>query len=773
MTSKTPGNRIFSISGPFTILPLQNIHLAGNLLQLWPIYRLLHNQHIKSSNLTLEKATTFGNAYSVATHFISINTISMNYHILLEKQLKKYLSAQQMQDPALKKLLAAINDSYLDFEFNKTSETEQKKDEQLLKENQLALERVSLVASANSSGVLLTDATGRIFWSNEAYRTLTGYSVEELIGKRPIDLARGPLSDRNMLRNMVRAYTLRKSFAIEIMYYRKDGTSFWGRVKGQPILDADGKITQYFSIIEDITKEKDAENILRMSEEKYRNIIANMNLGLIEVDFEGRIQYANQSFTVMSGFDLSELIGHKATDILTHDENTEVVDAKNTKRQNGESDAYELLIRNKAGEDKYWLISGAPRYNDLGEIIGSIGIHLDITAHKLQEKELIEARRRAEESLHAKEEFLANMSHEIRTPLNAIIGMVRELGREQLAPKQQAYLDNAKAASQHLLSVVNNILDMSKIEAGEFQLENRHFSLRDVIMETLSIVSSNAMEKLLKLRVNISSEILPALIGDPSRIRQALINLVSNSIKFTEYGYIAIDCKVEETLEHEQRICLSVTDTGIGIDEAYMKNLFKKFTQEDKSTARKYGGTGLGLAITLELIELMGGHIEVRSDKGKGTCFELHFSLHRGDASQIESAPAPGNFSVLNGLNVLLVEDNEMNRMVAINTLSYFGVVVTQAENGLIALQKLKKNSYDLILMDLHMPEMDGIEATKVIRQQLKLTLPIVALTASAFKKEVDQCTEAGMNDYVTKPFEENMLLQTIVRNVLAMRARS
>ena len=768
--------------------------------------------------------------------------------------------------------------------------TIRKNNDHKLKENRKELQRLSLVASANTNGVLLTDPSGRIFWSNESYLEMTDYSMDELIDKRPIDVARGPKSDGSQIRNMIKAYALGKSFTIEVAYYRKNGSWFWGRVKGQPILDPEQNVIQYFSIIEDIsqekardeqikrlslvasanskgvfflnnditiawantayesitgytqdelkdknpvhlffneqtdpaiiarmrekdtkgedfteeflhkkkdgsvfwarlnmqfvtddagkisqrfgvlddiTKEKDAEQAVRIREEKYRSIIANMNLGLLEVDNNEIIQYANQSFMNMSGFSDAELIGNKPSDFFISGENIEVIKSKNEQRTQGISDAYEIPVRDKKGDLRYWLISGAPRYNDKGEIIGSIGIHLDVTKQKLQELELIEARKKAEGASEAKETFLANMSHEIRTPLNAIIGMLRELSKETVNNKQRAYLNNANAASRHLLSIINNILDISKIEAGEFQLEKRHISMVDVINETVSIISSNAEEKLIDIQTSFAADLKPALIGDPVRIRQILINLLGNSIKFTEKGYIHIECTIKKTSHYEQYVQISIMDTGIGMDKAFLKDLFKKFSQENKSTAIKYGGTGLGMAITYQLVQLMGGSIEISSEKGKGTQVDLLLPMPIGNINEIEKSVDTDNFNELRGLKVLLAEDNELNRIVAINTLSYFGLQTTEAENGLIAIEKLKNNHFDVILMDLHMPEMDGLQATRVIRQELKSDIPIIALTANAFKKEIEQCLEAGMNDFVTKPFEESVLLQSLLKHVL------
>jgi PAS domain S-box-containing protein len=636
------------------------------------------------------------------------------------------------------------------------------------KQQEEQIQRLSLVASANSKGVFILGSDRAIVWVNPAYLRITGYEESELLGSNPAVLFMNPETDASMLQRMIEKDKAAQNFTEEFIHNRKDGSTFWARLNMQFVVDTNGEVTNRFGVLEDITNEKDAENILRLREEKYRNIIANMNLGLIEVDNTDHIQFVNNSFTEMSGFEPDEAIGKKASDLFVSGENIDIVQQKSEKRKGGESDAYELPIRNKRGELKYWLVSGAPRFNDQGEVIGSIGIHLDITEQKKQELELIDARKKAEESSMAKEEFLANMSHEIRTPLNAIIGMLRELTKVVMEPKQQSFLRNADTASRHLLSIINNILDMSKIEAGEFQLDTCHFSLRDTINETVTIISNDASEKLLKVKVNISDKLQPALVGDPARIRQILINILGNAIKFTDKGYIKIHCDVTESNDYQQLISLTITDTGVGMDQQYLNddNLFKKFSQEDKSTARKYGGTGLGMAISYELIQLMGGSVSVTSEKGKGTSVQLRFPLPIGDSNQIESSVVKYNFNALKGLRILLAEDNEMNRLVAINTLSYYGMDVTEAENGQIAVELLNAQQFDLVLMDLHMPIMDGMAATNIIRKQLNLNIPIIALTANAFKKEVDLCLAAGMNDYVTKPFEEHLLLLSILKQV-------
>ena len=515
----------------------------------------------------------------------------------------------------------------------------------------------------------------------------------------------------------------------------------------------------------DITSRKRYERNLKNQEEKFRNIIANMQLGIVEVDAEDSIRYVNQNFCKISGYNEDDLIGKKTIDFSMYDKNREIIEAKNKLRERGISDYYEIQVESKEGENRWWLISGAPNYDDRGNFTGSIGIHLDITQQKNLEKELVKAKLDAEGSSRAKENFLANMSHEIRTPLNAIIGMVRELSRETLSLKQNQLLNNARTAAEHLLSIINNVLDISKIEAGLLQLDERHFSLKEIIEDTCRIMTTDAAEKLITLNTHVSDKIKPALIGDPARIRQILINVVGNSVKFTQKGTILIDSAVEETSDESQKICITVSDTGEGMNEEFIKDLFKKFSQEDISISRKYGGTGLGMAITYELVQLMNGTIEVTSEKNKGTKFEILLPFKLGEPEKIESEKRREGIDQLKNIRVLLAEDNQINRLVATNTLKNYGMKVTETENGKDALEKLKTEAFDVILMDLQMPVMDGIEATRIIRKELKLATPIIALTANAFRKELDICLASGMNDYVIKPFEENTLIRSILKN--------
>lgn len=537
----------------------------------------------------------------------------------------------------------------------------------------------------------------------------------------------------------------------------------WVEIASSFSFQREDGVRVYTGILTDITQRKMIEETLRIREEKYRNITANMRLGLLEVDNEETISFANQSFCDMSGYTLDELIGRNASQLLLNGEAEEVIKEKNELRRQGQSDAYELCLRNKNGEQKWWLISGAPHYNDKNELIGSIGIHLDITNQKKLELELTEAKLQAERSAQAKELFLANMSHEIRTPMNAIIGMGQQLQKTVLTNRQSLFLDAINNSADHLLVIINDILDISKIEAGRLNLENIGFNISALVKSAVQAMQLKAEEKGLQLEIGLDERIHPVLMGDPYRIKQVLLNLVSNAIKFTEKGSVRIECTLVQEEGDRQFVGMSITDTGIGMDESFTSMLFTKFSQEDTSIARKYGGTGLGMSISKKLLEMMDGSIAVKSKKNEGTCISFKLPLLKGEAADLaEKEELEIDTAILKGSRILLVEDNEMNRLVATTVLEHYGVVFREAVNGQEAIDILREETFDLVLMDVQMPVMNGIEATGHIRAEISKDIPIIALTANAIKGENDKCLQAGMNAYVTKPFEEEVLIKTI-----------
>ncbi|MCA6362156.1 MAG: PAS domain S-box protein [Bacteroidetes bacterium] len=515
----------------------------------------------------------------------------------------------------------------------------------------------------------------------------------------------------------------------------------------------------------DITAAKRYEQKLQEQEEKYRGIIENMNLGLIEVDLEEKIVYANQSFCNISGYTTDELLGRKTYDLLLPKELRQTFNSRQKERNQGISDAYEMQVRNKRGEARWWMISGAPMYDSKGTVIGSIGVHVDITDQMELEEQLRTARKLAEESAKAKESFMINMSHEIRTPMNAISGFGEQLLNTPLSGKQRTFVNAINSASANLLVIINDILDFSKIEAGQLTVERITFSLVDVVKTVCSILFSKAEEKGILLECKIDENLTPVLIGDPFRITQVLINLIGNSIKFTEQGKVSVQVTVIQNAKLGQEIELAVSDTGIGMSNEFLTQMFGKFSQEDDSTARMYGGTGLGMAITRELVELMGGSISVASTKGLGSVFKVNLLLPAGNSSDISvQHPDITPDGQLSGKTILLAEDNSYNQLLATTILERYGAEVIVCNDGAEAVLALEKRDADVVLMDVQMPVMDGVECTGIIRQLYGTGLPVVALTANALTGEREKCIAAGMDDFLSKPFEEQQLIQKVFK---------
>jgi CheY-like chemotaxis protein/HPt (histidine-containing phosphotransfer) domain-containing protein len=383
------------------------------------------------------------------------------------------------------------------------------------------------------------------------------------------------------------------------------------------------------------------------------------------------------------------------------------------------------------------------------------------------------AKERAEQANRAKSEFLANMSHEIRTPMNGIIGMTERALGTDLTEEQQHYLVMVKSSAEALLSLTDDILDFSKVEAGKLELEEIDFSLRDNLSEALKVLGIWANDKSIELACDVDPKLPDTLSGDPTRLRQVVVNLVGNAIKFSDHGQVAVRAAEEARQDGQITVHFTVTDTGIGIPLEKQQSIFQPFIQADGSTTRKFGGTGLGLTISRQLVEAMGGRIWVDSSPGSGSTFHFTVLLRSGSATVAGSESTASKSSqgsqplpfIDQGLHILVVEDNEVNRELALSLLSKYGHSVVLVNNGLEALSALEKESFHLVLMDLQMPVMGGIEATAAIRQKEKNTgahIPIVAMTARAVDEDRENCLAAGMDGHVSKPIRIKNLFEVI-----------
>lgn len=536
-----------------------------------------------------------------------------------------------------------------------------------------------------------------------------------------------------------------------------------------------GHLWQY----RDITQQRNSQLAIKESEEKYRGIIENMELGLLEVGLDQTIIKPYPIFCDMLGYTQEELIGKNAEELLLPEEFRQTLHEQEAQRLEAKASVYEIQIKKKDGSKIWVLISGAPITDPQGNVTGSLGIHYDITARRLLEQDLSQAKDRAEKAQLAERQFLANMSHEIRTPMNAVIGMTHLLYETKPNELQKEYLDSLRFSADSLMAIISNILDLSKIGAGEVEFESKPFDLVQLIHSLQRTFQFKVREKPISTVIDIDPAIQHLVVGDSTRLNQIFTNLLGNASKFTQRGTIGIKATLLEKTMDDYLIEFRVHDTGIGIAKEKQETIFQNFKQADLSITRNFGGTGLGLTIVKELVELQHGSIKLESELGKGSVFifNLPFKSAGLAASNPVTEPEENQTdidAVLHDLQVLLVEDNVMNQKLASRILSKWGAQYKIASDGEIAVQASKEQKYDLILMDIHMPNMDGCEATTLIRSAVNNPnqgTPIIALTAAALLEEKTRALEAGMNDFITKPFSPRILKEQVLKTLGFKRA--
>lgn len=535
----------------------------------------------------------------------------------------------------------------------------------------------------------------------------------------------------------------------------------------EPEFDAAGQVTGWFAVVTDITDRKRAQD----DQALLAAVVQSSGDAIISKTIDGHILSWNTGAERLFGYEASEVLGRKITLIIPperHDEEDMILGRLMCRER---IEHYETMRMAKDGRLINISLTVSPLCDSAGRIIGASKIARDITEQKRIEKELQDAFEKARDANSAKSEFLANMSHELRTPLNAVIGLADLLQTPGLSPEnRQEFTQTLQLSAQQLLQLINDLLDVSKLETQQMQLEKVPFSIEDIMTEIVTIYSVKALEQNIKLVVQSKLGVCANVIGDPLRFRQVLMNLVSNAVKFTEKGGVTVRITGHKNpADGKANIAIEVSDTGIGIAQENLDAIFNKFVQGDTSITRKYGGTGLGLSITKTLVELMGGMVAVQSELGKGSCFKvmIPFSRHEKKlALGTASPPADAAQIARQRRHILLVEDYPANILVATTMLDQLNCSYEVASTGHEALEKLKQQCFDLVLMDVQMPEMDGLTATRLLREWEtetgKSRTPVVGVTAFALMGDKERCLESGMDDYITKPFQSETLEQKL-----------
>jgi PAS domain S-box-containing protein len=508
---------------------------------------------------------------------------------------------------------------------------------------------------------------------------------------------------------------------------------------------------------------------------KAQKLLSDYSLSLIEashdplfaINTQGKITDRNDASARVTGISREKLIGTNFFDYFTEPQKARKLYLDVF--ENGFVTDSPLRFRHKKGKLTDVLFNGSVYKDEKGNVVGVVIVARDVTALKKNENKLIEAKIKAEEAVKSKQQFLSNMSHEIRTPMNAIIGFTKVLLKTDLNRKQQEYLSAIEISGDTLIVLINDILDLAKVDAGKMIFEKSAFKVTSSISAMLHLLEPKIIEKNLTLVKEYDPKIPEMVLGDSIRLNQIILNLVSNSVKFTPKGKIKVSVKLIEEEADDVIIEFSVMDTGIGIAQDKMETIFDNFQQATSDTTRLYGGTGLGLAIVKQLVESQGGRIQVESKMNEGSTFSFKLSFEKTKkethTKNYNEEDDKNKFfdSKNKNIKVLVVEDNSLNQLLMRTLMDDFGFAYEIAENGKIAIDKLQKDSYNIILMDLQMPEMNGFEAADYIRNTLNSEIPIIALTADVTTVDRGKCKALGMNDYLSKPIEEELLYNTII----------
>ncbi len=623
------------------------------------------------------------------------------------------------------------------------------------------LEILSYAAQKSPSGMLTRNVDGAVVWMNEAMELITGYTLYEMKGKKFDTLLMGENTDRDVVDTAAKAIAEKQSCNFEILIYKKDRTPVWVAISNNPLLNEAGEIERQVASVVDISERKKAESELQL----LSLVASNTTSGVVINNSEGEIEWVNPAFEKITGYNLIDVNNRHLGDILQGELTDQSIIQKGRElSKNKQSFEVDLLGYRKDGKPIWLTVINSVILNKEGTVDKYIEVVIDISAKKKVELELIAAKEEALQLSRAKDMFISVMSHEIRTPLNAVIGISRLLLDANLPESQKENLNVLKFSADNLMTLINDVLDFTKIETGNVELEKGSVDLRETVQSIIGSLQYKTKPKNIYLNAKIDDALPEIIIGDSTRLSQILLNLGSNAVKFTEHGGITIELKVIKQTRKNVRIRFSVTDTGIGIASNKLSTIFESFKQAEVDITRKYGGTGLGLAISKKLIELHDSRINVDSEPGKGSTFWFTITFNKDNNKKAD----PNKVEREINMHVLVVDDNQINRLLINKILTKWGATLDFAENGLQAVNKIETNkNYDAVLMDIHMPEMGGLEAAQIIRGKSEpyfKKLPIIALTASMLNAQVSQIGDAGMNDYILKPFEPGILFEKLSR---------
>jgi len=684
-----------------------------------------------------------------------------------------------------------------------------------LSEDVIRAEKKYRTLAESATDVIFThDADRRVTYVNPAGVQLSGYSEDELLNRSYVDFM-PPDHAKDILESTARRTTnYDETVSLEVEYVNKHGRHFHMDVTNTAIIEndqpagflvvarditekkeIDRQLEQYRNHLEELVTERTAElrkinielereiseriqteDALRISEEKYRNLFETSRDAIYIMTRDGRYEDFNTAAEEITGYTRRELLDMNITDV--HADPTLAKQYQHVIDETGFIKDYEVIYRRKDGTFVHCLETTTVRHAPDGSIIGYQGIVKNISELKRMEGELRTAKIRAEDANRAKSEFLANVSHEIRTPMNGILGFTELLMEEDLTKSQKESLAIIQESGETLLSLINDILDLSKIESGKMEIFPEEFDPYDLVEQVLVIIRPRAMKKGINLFLTPSNLTVKTVITDVDKLRHILLNLLGNAMKFTDEGFVEATVEVR-TDDNGGRLVISIIDTGIGISKENQARIFEPFTQVDGGITRTYGGTGLGLTITRNFLNLLGGSLEIASREGKGSTFTIFLPVSLPDPPTFRPAIS-GRREILETIrqsepehiiptsgatlgNILLVEDNEVNQRFISRLLSDGGFDVTLAQNGAVALEILSENTFDLILMDLQMPVMDGYEAIRYIKEDPNLSgVPIVAITAHAMKKDKKRALDAGCVGFLTKPIRKDALMAEV-----------